>query len=263
MKFIGRLADIIIDLVYVVFTALSALILAVSLMMTVVFRQYEQNDLFDYEKENLPLLLLSMLAFFALLLAAYVYAQRKEKESGMSLSSGASAGVCGGNIDRNGAESPAAVPAGKAPFPWLMLAVAGAVSLFLVAAVRGLPTADAALLDEVIVQFAAGDYSGLESGYLRNYPFQIFYVYFGEILLNLFGEYDNLAWQLLNVIAIECFMYFLYQITWELFGTGPCVWSFRFCPAGLSACMRFRRSFILIWFPWRFRLLQCISRYSI
>ena len=100
-----------------------------------------------------------------------------------------------------------------------MLAVAGAVSLFLVAAVRGLPTADAALLDEVIVQFAAGDYSGLESGYLRNYPFQIFYVYFGEILLNLFGEYDNLAWQLLNVIAIECFMYFLYQITWELFGS--------------------------------------------
>ena len=208
LKTLGKLAEIIILLVYIVFWALSALVLAVSLVTTVEFRQYEQNDLFDFVAENIPLLLLSMFSFFALMLAAQVLSRNRSKVCRILLPGETAAET----QSRRG--NPAAA---KAPFPWLMLIVAGAVSLFLVLAIRGLPTADASLLDTVIGQFMEGDYSGMMSGYLRNYPFQIFYVYFGEIIAHIFGGYNDLAWQLLNVAAIEFTMYFLYEITWELF----------------------------------------------
>ena len=215
-KAIGRFAEIIIYLAYAAFWILSALVLVVSLMTTVVFRQYEQNDLFDFVNENIPFLLLSMLAWFALMLAARAAQERNHMAAGALQKTGAAStgkmGVSGSVPCHPSAASPQ-----SAPFPWLLLIVAGAVSLFLVIAVGGLPTADAAQLDEVIHQFAERDYSSISWGYLRNYPFQVFYVYIGEILLRLFGEYDTVAWQLLNVIAIEFLMYFLYRITWELF----------------------------------------------
>ena len=198
MRNTDKIISAILYLSYVVVFLLSLLVFGVSLFTTVVFRQYEENDLFDFTAENVPLLILSLLLVFALMLAAEAFAQRRAK--------GALA---------EGSEGKGVL---RAPFPVAMLLVAGGISLFLVLTIRGLPTSDAAQLDEIVGQFMEGNYSALESGaYLDVYPFQITYVYIGEILAHVFGRSNYLVYQILNVIAIEIFLYCLYRIVWELF----------------------------------------------
>ena len=66
--------------------------------------------------------------------------------------------------------------------------------------------------------FSRGDYSSLqEGGYLFVYPFQVTYVLIGQVIQALCGPSNYLVYQLLNVVSILCNLYFLYQITWELF----------------------------------------------
>ena len=92
------------------------------------------------------------------------------------------------------------------------------MSLFLVLVIRGNATNDALQLDEIMQAFSRGDYSSLqEGGYLFVYPFQVTYVLIGQVLQALCGPSNYLVYQLLNVVSILCNLYFLYQITWELF----------------------------------------------
>jgi len=99
-----------------------------------------------------------------------------------------------------------------------MLLAAGGMSLFLVLVIRGNATNDALQLDEIMQAFSRGDYSSLqEGGYLFVYPFQMTYVLIGQVIQALCGPSNYLVYQLLNVVSILCNLYFLYQITWELF----------------------------------------------
>ena len=92
------------------------------------------------------------------------------------------------------------------------------MSLFLVLVIRGNATNDALQLDEIMQAFSRGDYSSLqEGGYLFVYPFQVTYVLIGQVIQALCGPSNYLVYQLLNVVSILCNLYFLYQITWELF----------------------------------------------
>ena len=86
--------------------------------------------------------------------------------------------------------------------------------------IRPLPVDDSMLLDEVINQFMAGDYSALTdpSGYLYIWPFQLGYVGFGQIMATLFGTSNYLAWDLVQLFCILITVYLIYKITWELFG---------------------------------------------
>ena len=90
--------------------------------------------------------------------------------------------------------------------------------MFLVLVIRGNATNDALQLDEIMQAFSRGDYSSLqEGGYLFVYPFQVTYVLIGQVIQALCGPSNYLVYQLLNVVSILCNLYFLYQITWELF----------------------------------------------
>ena len=237
MKITGKICSAIIYLSYAAVGILSLLVLVVSLVTTVVFRQYEQNDLFDFVADKVPLLLLSLLAVLALILAVEGVVQRRESGQNTAPPAGngrarrvfagnakdpeAGNGGCGQTAESQSAGQSPRGEQEHAPFPWVMLLAAGAVSLFLVLTIRGLPTADAKTLDEIVNQFREGDYSALlnKGGYLDVYPFQIFYVYIGEVLALLFGQSNYIVYQLLNVAAIEFELYFLYQIAWELFGS--------------------------------------------
>lgn len=214
MKGLGKLFSFGIDLVYVAVFLLSLLILGVSLLTTVVFRQNEQNDLFDFTAENIPLLLLSMVVVFLLMLFVQAAAKNHGKKQNMGLLS-FRGGRRQGKKEENGEAS---LKTDHPAFPWVMMIFGGAISLFLVLVIRGNPTADASQLDEIINQFMEGDYSALEPGeYLDVYPFQIPYVYIGELIAHVVGQSNYLVWQLISVIAVEVILYFLYQITWELF----------------------------------------------
>ncbi|MBP3736437.1 MAG: glycosyltransferase family 39 protein [Lachnospiraceae bacterium] len=90
--------------------------------------------------------------------------------------------------------------------------------LLFVGIVRGQPTNDAAILDGIMRRFMAGDLSALtEESYLWIYPFQITYVFFGQILTALFGAGNYLPYQVLNVLSILLTIYFMQKITREIF----------------------------------------------
>ena len=92
--------------------------------------------------------------------------------------------------------------------------------LFLILSIKPQPVDDSKLLDEVIGQFAKGDYSAITdpSGYLYIWPFQLGYVMFGQIMQGIFGAGNYFAWDIVQMISILLTVLFLYLITWELFG---------------------------------------------
>ncbi len=92
--------------------------------------------------------------------------------------------------------------------------------LFLILVIKPLPVDDSMLLDEVINQFAEGDYHAITSseGYLFIWPFQLGYVLFGQIMHHVFGPSNYFAWDIAQLISILVTVYFLHRITWELFG---------------------------------------------
>lgn len=191
---LNRFLEVLIEIYFVLFGLLCLLVLGFSVLTTVVFRQYEENDLFDYVPENIPLLLLLMAAVFAAALL----------------------------IRRAGGFDHAAAATGRQmlrPGPWCvaLLVFAAAFGAFLICSIRGLATNDAKMLDEVINQFNEGDYSSLTNGYLTIYPFQIGYVAAGQIVSRIAGASNYYAYQFLDVVMILLGMWCLYEITWEIF----------------------------------------------
>ena len=92
--------------------------------------------------------------------------------------------------------------------------------LMLILAIRPLPVNDSKTLDDIINAFMAGDYSSLTSAgdYLYTWPFQLGYVAFGQLMSTIFGTYNYIAWDLVQLLSIIITVYLLYQMTWEFFG---------------------------------------------
>lgn len=206
MRVLNFLRQLAIYFSYGLLCILSVITLFFSFATVIRFRQYEQNDLFDIVRDHVPLLLLSMAVVLVLMRIVLKWMTR-----GRSGSKSRSR-----NETRSGSEQG---KSGERPsFPWPMLFAAGGMSLFLVLVIRGNATNDALQLDEIMQAFSRGDYSSLqEGGYLFVYPFQVTYVLIGQVIQALCGPSNYLVYQLLNVVSILCNLYFLYQITWELF----------------------------------------------
>lgn len=195
MNILKRITDIIIRIYLLLLFLAAAAVLAASVVSTVVFRLNEQNDLFDFRRENVPLLLLLTGAAAALF---FLLGRTQEFRRG---------GIAGktNRVRMN--------LYGKA-----LLWFAFCTSLFLVLVLRGKPTNDALQLDQIIGDFLRGDYSAMKpGGYLDSYPFQIFYVMTGMLLQLIFGPSNYMVYQLLNVLSIVLTLYFLYEISFELF----------------------------------------------
>ena len=195
MNILKRITDIIIRIYLLLLFLAAAAVLAASVVSTVVFRLNEQNDLFDFRRENVPLLLLLTGAAAALF---FLLGRTQEFRRG---------GIAGktNRVRMN--------LYGRA-----LLWFAFCTSLFLVLVLRGKPTNDALQLDQIIGDFLRGDYSAMKpGGYLDSYPFQIFYVMTGMLLQLIFGPSNYMVYQLLNVLSIVLTLYFLYEISFELF----------------------------------------------
>lgn len=176
---------------YAMVGILTGIVLLFSLVTVIVFRQYEQNDLFDITRDNVLLLALSMLAVLAVIFSVCRFTDARNQTS-------------------RGQEKP--------KFPLAMMLVSGVFSLFMVLVIRGNATNDALQLDKIMQEFAAGSYDSLQAGgYLFIYPFQITYVLIGQLIAVLCGPSNYLMYQLLNVVSIMGNLYCLYCITWELF----------------------------------------------
>ena len=199
LNFFRKLA---IFLSYGLLGLLSAAVFLFSLVTVIRFRQYEQNDLFDVARDNVPFLLLSMAAVMAVTGLVLWRMDRREQSTA-------------GKEDRDASKNE---QKDRPAFPWPMMIFAGAMSLFLVLVIRGSATNDALQLDEIMQAFSSGDYGALgEGGYLFVYPFQITYVLIGQLIAALCGPSNFLVYQLLNVVSILCNLYFLYRIAWDLF----------------------------------------------
>lgn len=212
MRVLNFLRQLAIYFSYGLLCILSVITLFFSLATVIRFRQYEQNDLFDIVRDHVPLLLLSM-AVVLVLMRMVLKCMTRSMTMGESRSRSKSkirSKIRSRSEQGKSGEHP--------PFPWPMLLAAGGMSLFLVLVIRGNATNDALQLDEIMQAFSRGDYSSLqEGGYLFVYPFQVTYVLIGQVLQALCGPSNYLVYQLLNVVSILCNLYFLYQITWELF----------------------------------------------
>lgn len=200
MRVLNFLRQLAIYFSYGLLCILSVITLFFSFATVIRFRQHEQNDLFDIVRDHVPLLLLFMVVILVLMRIVLKCMTRSRSKS--KIRSRSEQGKSG--------ERPS--------FPWPMLLAAGGMSLFLVLVIRGNATNDALQLDEIMQAFSRGDYSSLqEGGYLFVYPFQVTYVLIGQVIQALCGPSNYLVYQLLNVVSILCNLYFLYQITWELF----------------------------------------------
>ena len=208
MRVLNFLRQLAIYFSYGLLCILSVITLFFSLATVIRFRQYEQNDLFDIVRDHVPLLLLSMVVILVLMRMVLKCMTRSRGRSRSKIRSKSK--IRSRSEQGKSGEHP--------PFPWPMLLAAGGMSLFLVLVIRGNATNDALQLDEIMQAFSRGDYSSLqEGGYLFVYPFQVTYVLIGQVIQALCGPSNYLVYQLLNVVSILCNLYFLYQITWELF----------------------------------------------
>lgn len=210
MRVLNSLRQLAIYLSYGLLCILSVITLFFSFATVIRFRQYEQNDLFDIVRDHVPLLLLSMAVVLVLMRMVLKCMTRSWGRSKSKSKIRSKIKIRSRSEQGKSGERPA--------FPWPMLLAAGGMSLFLVLVIRGNATNDALQLDEIMQAFSRGDYSSLqEGGYLFVYPFQVTYVLIGQVLQALCGPSNYLVYQLLNVVSILCNLYFLYQITWELF----------------------------------------------
>lgn len=210
MRVLNFLRQLAIYLSYGLLCILSVITLFFSFATVIRFRQYEQNDLFDIVRDHVPLLLLSMAVVLVLMRMVLKCMTRSRGRSKSKSKIRSKIKIRSRSEQGKSGERPA--------FPWPMLLAAGGMSLFLVLVIRGNATNDALQLDEIMQAFSRGDYSSLqEGGYLFVYPFQVTYVLIGQVIQALCGPSNYLVYQLLNVVSILCNLYFLYQITWELF----------------------------------------------
>ena len=210
MRVLNFLRQLAIYLSYGLLCILSVITLFFSFATVIRFRQYEQNDLFDIVRDHVPLLLLSMAVVLVLMRMVLKCMTRSRGRSKSKSKIRSKIKIRSRSEQGKSGERPS--------FPWPMLLAAGGMSLFLVLVIRGNATNDALQLDEIMQAFSRGDYSSLqEGGYLFVYPFQVTYVLIGQVIQALCGPSNYLVYQLLNVVSILCNLYFLYQITWELF----------------------------------------------
>ncbi|RKM57860.1 hypothetical protein D6855_12480 [Butyrivibrio sp. CB08] len=163
----------------------SLVVLAVSSVTTIYYDMHCENDWPKYGKENIPLLFILVLAVFCLL---WLFFKNRIFERSKMLIA-------------------------------IALGIIAAYCLMLIIVIVPQAVNDSKMLDDVINQFMAGDYSSLTEagGYLFTWPFQLGYVGFGQIMHFLFGESNYFAWDIVQLISIIITIYLLYQITWELF----------------------------------------------
>ena len=163
----------------------AALILGFSFFTTIYYKMNEENDKPFYGFENIPLLVLLMgliLFGFYLLWKKGVLANYKKFA------------ICG-------------------------LIFCLAYCLLLIFSIRPLPVNDSEMLDDIISSFVKGDYSKLtnKGGYLFIWPFQLGYVFFGEMMTSFFGAGNYLAWDLIQLVSVFFTMYLLNKICMECF----------------------------------------------
>lgn len=103
---------------------------------------------------------------------------------------------------------------------WIAIMFITAYCLMLILSIRPLPVDDAMLMEEAAREFENGDYTSLTEGggYLNTWPFQLGYFGYTMLLSGIFGAGNYLPWLLIQLLCILGTMYFIYEITWELFG---------------------------------------------
>ncbi len=163
----------------------SIIVLAVSSVTTIYYNMHDENDWPHYGRENIPLLLIFVALTFALLF--FLYKKHVfEKERLLTVIS--------------------------------LVFILG-YCLMLILSITPQAVNDSKLIDDVINQFATGDYSSLTEpgGYLFTWPFQLGYVGFGQIMYDLFGPSNYFAWDMVQLLSVLITIFLLGRITWELF----------------------------------------------
>ena len=91
--------------------------------------------------------------------------------------------------------------------------------LLLIFSIKPLPVNDSKIIDDILYALENGDYSSISEpgGYLFIWPFQLGYVFFGQMIDGLFGHGNYMAWDLIQMASILITVYLLYRIAWELF----------------------------------------------
>lgn len=205
-----KLTDILIRIYFIMFTAGTGLTAAAGLFMTIRFEQGIENDRPVYLRQNTFLLLLCMGAVLAVL---WLLRNRTTL------------------LRRKG-------------FLWGMMGLAGFFCLFFTWIVKGQPTNDAAALNGIINAFAEGDFRDLtENGYLCIYPFQIGYVFCGQILAGIFGRDCFPVYWALNILSILITLGLLWRMTEELSEEREAVGIAAFLSGGMF-CLFLYASFI-------------------
>jgi hypothetical protein len=182
---------------FIPFLAAVLVLFFVSIFTTVYYDFDQQVDLPRFSRENIPLLLLLILA---VLVCLYLLKNRTGVLS-----------VWKADRTEPGKSTP------LSPVMRAVLWMVTAVSLYFILFMRGIATSDAKMLDGIINQFMQGDYSALTpGGYLYANPHQLGYVAVGQLLYLLFGQNNYTVYQLLNIPAILITVWVLYQISWEI-----------------------------------------------
>ncbi len=178
--------------------ALCLLLFVFGLFFTIVYRQYEENDLPELVRTSPILAVLSLIAALGILWGILRLADPYLKN----------------RSPRFFGSWRILIPGpGFAVFSVLLIGFCA----FLIAVIRGLPTNDAGMLHEITQQFLRGDYSDIDRGYLVYCPHQLSYCLLSGWIMRLSGEQNMTAFQVCNAVSIWFTMFFLYEITWELF----------------------------------------------
>ncbi len=162
----------------------AGIVLAVSVVTTIYYDMHDDNDFPHYKTENFLLLAISLALALGLLYVLY----------------------------RTGA-----LLAQKRLMLIALLFVTAYV-MMLILAIHPRAVNDSKMLDDVINQFARGDYSAFEpAGYLFIWPFQLGYVAFGQVMHTVFGESNYFAWDIVQLISVLITMFLIYRMADELF----------------------------------------------
>lgn len=155
------------------------IITAASLFKSEEFELYRDIEHLLYEDDH-PLLLLLLLSLVIGIIMFQIWSKQVGKKTFMNR------------------------PVSKAD-RYIVMAVAGGLSLFFLLLLRSKPYMDCVEVVEVARQFSRNDYSALSTpehnSYLYIYSFQIGMVGVLELLFRLFGEGNYFSFQLLNVVG--------------------------------------------------------------
>lgn len=154
-----------------------------SLLRTTYFELYQVNEVAKYKWDS-PILV--VVAAYLILAAVYLLWKKKLSD----------------RIDINK----------------LSVMVAGIFSLCIVLVFRSKATCDSALISDIVIQFCQKNYSAFEQGgYLYSYAFQLGFAALLEVIYQIFGIENFVAFQLLNIISIMVILNMLNRITGEIF----------------------------------------------